>query len=378
MTSISWNAEGGSDGTATTTGNSGGASGTAWDTCQRGTNATNEFDTAQKANGSLSVLIATGGTSTTAYNRWSTALTLLWATGLTTHYGRFYFRLAGLPAANRVICELLDVLVATNRANIQVLTTGAIRLRNAANGTVATTTATISVDTWYRLEYRIDGSTTGAYELHLYAGNNVSAIESIVGGTANFGGAIGAAAYGYVSNGASLANLWFDGIQINDVSLPGPESSGTTVVLGQAVETSTAQAVTRIKTRTLGQAAETETAQAVTGSKTRLLGQAAETNTATVLGRAKTTALGQAAESSVAQAIGRIKTATLGQAAETSTAQPVGRSKTRTLGQATETDTAMAITSGGEQRDLDVVIGPPEGKWIIGPPEAKYLIGAPE
>lgn len=231
MTSISWNAEGGSDATVISTANSGGASGTAWDTCQRGTNATNEYDSAQFANGALSALIATGVTSTTAYNRWNAALTALWASGLTTHYGRFSFRLAALPGANRVIVEFLDTTAATNRANFLMLTTGALRLRNAANGTVATFATTCSVDTWYRVEYRIDGSTAGAYEMHLYLGNSTSALEDIVGGTANFGGTIGCVNYGYVSNGANLASAWYDSIQINDTGLPGPEVSSTPVTV---------------------------------------------------------------------------------------------------------------------------------------------------
>lgn len=231
MTSISWNAEGGSDGTAVSTANSGGASGTAWDTCQRGTSATNEYDSAQFANGALSVLIATAGTSTTAYNRWGAALTALWASGLTTHYGRFMFRLAAIPGTNRILVEFLDTAAATNRANFLMLTTGALRLRNAANGTVATFTTVCGVDTWYRVEYRVDGSTTGAYEMHLYAGNSLTALEDIVGGTANFGGTVGCVNYGYVSNGASLANLWFDSLQINDVALPGPESGTPATVL---------------------------------------------------------------------------------------------------------------------------------------------------
>lgn len=398
MTSISWNAEGGSDGTALTTANSGGASGTAWDTCQRGTNATNEFDTATAAVGSLSVLIATGATSTTAYNRWNGAITTLWASGLTTHYGRLYVRLSALPAADRTIVEFLDTTAATNRANIRIRTDGTVRLRNAANGTVATSVTTLSINTWYRLEYRIDGSTTGAYELHIYSGSSTTALEDIVGGTANFGGTIGAAGYGYVSAVASLPSIWYDGIQINDVALPGPESSGTTVAVGQATETSTsqalgrlkakaigqstetgaAQAVTRLKASVIGQAAEASSAQAVNRLKTVTLGQAAETDTATALVRTTVVNLGQAAETSAAQTLGRLKTAALGQSVETSTAQAVTRLKARTLGQASEASTAQAVTSGGAQRDLEVVIGPPEAKWLLGKPEAKYLASQPE
>lgn len=436
MTSIAWNAEGGSDGTATSTANSGGASGTAWDTCQRGTNATNEYDSATAGVGALSVLVATGVTSTTAYNRWNGALTALWASGLTTHYGRFYIRVAALPGVDRTIVEFLDTTAATNRANIRLRTDGTIRLRNAASGTVATTTATVSVDTWYRLEYRIDGTTTGAYELHLYAGSSTTPIEDIVGGTANFGGSVGAVSYGYVSNAASLANLWFDGIQINDVGLPGPEASGQTVVIGQVTETDTAGtmgrlkastvgqvsetdtagAVGRLKALAIGQASETDTANAIGRLKTATIGQATETDTAGVIGslktnavgqvteadaagamarlkilgigqvsetdtaqavnRLKTLAVGQAVEVDTAQALSRLKTQTIGQASETDTAQAVSGRKVVAIGQATETDTALAVTQGN-LRNLTVVLGPPQVKWRTGPPAVKWRTERP-
>lgn len=397
MTSITWNAEGGSDGTAISTANSGGASGTAWDVCQRGTNATNEFDSAQKANGSYSALIATGATSTTAYNRWTTAITNLWASGLTTHYGRLYIRTSALPGTNRVFAEWTDAGVTATRATLMLLTTGAIRLRNSSNGTVVTTTATLSVDTWYRIEYRIDGSTTGAYEIHLYALNSTTSIEDIVGGTANFGGAIGAVQYGYVSNGSSLASIWYDGLQVNDTGLPGPESSGTTVAVGQASETDTAGAVARLKTLAIAQATEADTAGAVSRLKTLATGQATETDTANPVGRLKTAtvglatetdtaqplgrvkiaAVGQAVETDTATALARLKTVTLGQATETDTVTALGRLKVKAIGQAAETDTALAVTRAAPARDLDLSAGRPQVDWRASLPRINWAAGPP-
>jgi hypothetical protein len=229
VTSISWNAEGGSNGTTITTGNSGGASGTAWDTVSIVTNGTAVYDTGTVLTGAVSARLATGATSGTVYCQWQSAIQALWASGLTTHYGRRYIRVAALPSANRVIAQFYDTSGAIARGQFLLLTTGAIRLRNKTPSTVATFTTVLSVDTTYRLEWRVDGSATGAYEMHLFAGDSTSALESIVGGTADFGGTIGTAAFGWLTAGANVANQWLDGVQLNDTGLPGPETSALTV-----------------------------------------------------------------------------------------------------------------------------------------------------
>lgn len=225
MTSISWNAEGGSAGVTISPANSGGASGTAWDTVSIVANGTAVYDNTPALTGNMSAKVATGITSGSVFMQWGAAITALWASGMTTHYGRAYLRYTSLPSVNRIVIQWVDTTLATNRGNFLLLTTGALRLRNAANGTVATFTTTLSIDTTYRLEWRADGSATGAYRMDLFLGNNASAIESIVGGTANFGGTIGGASFGYLTNGASIANQWIDSIQLNDTGLPGPAST---------------------------------------------------------------------------------------------------------------------------------------------------------
>lgn len=119
-----------------------------------------------------------------------------------------------------------------------------------------------------------------------------------------------------------------------------------TVTLGQATETDTAQAVTRLKTLAIGQATETDAAQAVTRVKARTLGQASETDEAqpvAVVEPTITVEVGQASETDTAQALARLKTLIVGQVSETDAAQAVGRLKTLAIGQAAETDLAQAI-----------------------------------
>jgi len=122
-------------------------------------------------------------------------------------------------------------------------------------------------------------------------------------------------------------------------------AGGHTVVLGQATETDTAQALSRLKAKALGQPSETDTAQALSRLKAKALGQVTETDTAQALSRLKAKALGQVTESDTAQAVTRGGVGiALGQAAETDTAQALSRSKVKAVAQATETDEAQALS----------------------------------
>lgn len=344
MTSITWNAEGGTDGVAISTGNSGGASGTAWDLVQRGTNATNEFDSATAANGTYSALMATGATSTTAHLRWAAAIIAAWPSGMTTHYGRCYVRTAALPSVDRSIVELLDATATTNRANIRIRSTGTVRLRNAANGTVATTTTVLSIDTWYRIEWRIDGSTTGAYELHLFAGNSATPLESIVGGTADFGGAIGAINFGFVSNAANIASLWLDGIEVNDTGLPGPEDAGVSGIAPNGIAAVAALGEPSVALN-LSAVPDSVAVTAAPGQPTVIIPSVSPNGIAVsvVLGEPTVTIPSVTAD---------------------------GIAVTAALGTPTVGDTAP-------ERNLQLTVGSPQAKWRAGPPAVNWKAGAP-
>lgn len=94
--------------------------------------------------------------------------------------------------------------------------------------------------------------------------------------------------------------------------------------VGQATETDTAQAITRLKTITLGQATETDTAQTVkVAPLRRLINSATETDTAFSITAAKKVSLGIATETDTAQSVNRLKTKAIGQAVETDTAQSI-------------------------------------------------------
>jgi hypothetical protein len=125
---------------------------------------------------------------------------------------------------------------------------------------------------------------------------------------------------------------------------PGEVTSGPqTIILGQASESSTAQAITARKTLLTGQATETSTAQTLTSKKLKGLGQITETSTAQTVTWKRQRLISQVTETSTAQAITRRKSLVISQITETSTAQPITKLKVKVIGQVTETSTAQAI-----------------------------------
>ncbi len=133
-----------------------------------------------------------------------------------------------------------------------------------------------------------------------------------------------------------------------------PPASGTTVNVGQATETDTAQAVSIERTYSVAQATETDTAQAIAVRRLISVGQATETDTAQAVTFRKELTAGIATETDTAQPVTISRLIATGQATETDSALAVTIGSTATnvaVGQATETDTAQAVTIA---RGIDV------------------------
>lgn len=223
MPSLNNTAEGGAIGATVTTGNSGGASGDAWDAVVTGANATTQYVETPVLVGKRALLFATGASSVMSYTQWSTKISQRWPSGMTTNYYRTYLYVTAIPAADRTVVDCLDAAGSSTRGNLRLRSTGALRIRDAAGGTVATTATILATNTWYRVESRMDGSVTGAWSLDLFLGNSQVPIESL-SGTANFGGVIGMYRFGYTANLINAAGIYMAGIQVNDTGLPGPLS----------------------------------------------------------------------------------------------------------------------------------------------------------
>lgn len=217
MVAVANTAEGGSDETAVTTGNSGGSSGDAWDSVSIGTAATLVFDTAQAVRGSLSYRHATGATSTTANARW-TSTTL---TGSPSQlWGRFYCRFSD-PLSDRSIARARSGT--TQVIRLQITSSGTIQLRNSANSVVATSSTVLSADTWYRIEFNAVPGTTATSEFKIFVGDSTTATET-VNGSSDYSSATTVDEFGIgnFANGADAPSMWYDDIEANSSGYPGP------------------------------------------------------------------------------------------------------------------------------------------------------------
>lgn len=131
---------------------------------------------------------------------------------------------------------------------------------------------------------------------------------------------------------------------------PDPSGGGTTVTIGQALEASTAFALTSSKNQAVAQAQETSTAFALTVEKLLTAGLATSTETARVIASSKNQSVAQAQETDAAFAVNVVtpgeQVVTIGQAAETDTAFAVAAATAQAIGQSSETDTAHALAAG--------------------------------
>lgn len=233
------NGDGGTDGAAVTIANSGGASGDAFD----GVTGAPTYASDAPLNGEA-IKVAMGPTVTANYVTWSTKLGTISST-----YGRFYFRMSALPSSTLRIMRFLSGSTVCCEFVLQS-GTNKLGLKNTA-GTDAPTAVPaaggLSANTWYRVEFQISsfGTTTGAATWTVYAGNSTTPIGSASTSAANFGAAsANSVRMGAVQGGDANASYWFDGFNVNDTALPGPDGgtthsdapTGTAVATGSVSE----------------------------------------------------------------------------------------------------------------------------------------------
>lgn len=164
--------EGGTDGTAITTGNSGGASGDAFDSVSGG--GIVEFDDDVVHEGGVSGRFNANG-SASIFVAWTSSLGTL-----TDHYGRAYLRKAGNPSSNTPFWQFRDT--GGNVLQLQLTSGGNVRVLDANGTLVATSSVALANGTWYRLEWHLD-HTGGAYELRIFTGDSTSPDETLSDGS---------------------------------------------------------------------------------------------------------------------------------------------------------------------------------------------------
>lgn len=221
MASPANTAEGGSNTTAVTTANSGGVSGDAWQLVTASATCSLTFDNTHAAHGALAYKVLLGATAGESYGEWSTSLTAAATAG--PLYARAYLYFTANPTI--AVNPFRWLSTTTLRGLVQITTAGKIAVLNSAGTAVGTSSASIPLNQWFRLEASIVGSATaGQIIARLYNTADSTAVTETItsAATINTGGTIDRCRYGHAGTGSSNLTFWMDDIAGSDVTWPGP------------------------------------------------------------------------------------------------------------------------------------------------------------
>ena len=175
-------AEGGSDETAVTTGNSGGASLDPWTQVALGEGSAIVYDSAEAAHGDLSYSIRQAANQVAFLIRSVAASDQALLS--------FYLRFPSLFSVTSAICQLHNG--SGPAASLNLTNTGRVQVNNSAGTTIFTTdlNSPLEPDTWYRVELRArrgTGTDDGTIEFAYYLGDDTTPVESFSSTSVNAG-----------------------------------------------------------------------------------------------------------------------------------------------------------------------------------------------
>ncbi len=170
--------------------------------------------------GALAAKFTAGSTSTTAILQWS-SVTL---GSISDAFGRFYIWMSANPGSINNIIQFRST--GTVRARIRVNPTGKIELINSSNSVVATSTNSVALSQWNRIEFHVTFSASvGFLEAKLFTSPDSStATETIGTGVANLnlgGASANEFLIGTISTQTNWTH-WLDNIVWGAASYPGP------------------------------------------------------------------------------------------------------------------------------------------------------------
>ena len=215
MTQYTQTAEGGTDATAITVGNSGGASGTAFGLVSKTGAATLNFSTVGKAHGTLGYrAVSTGGTT----DKFSLRTDF---TGSDIFADRTYFTLNALPSQAQDLVSYFDAASA-HLFQISLTAGNLIRAANATGATLGTNGPALTAGTLYRVEAQWRKGTTttdGQVAVQLFAGDSTTALWT-VGPLTNVNVGITQLKYKYLGDNTAPRTLdaTFDSLLLDDAT----------------------------------------------------------------------------------------------------------------------------------------------------------------
>jgi hypothetical protein len=171
------NAEGGTNGTAVSTGNSGGASGLAYSSVTPGTGNTTTFDTTDVYLGTVSYKATQGSPFTAQNNTWWD-----WGVGITDPGGRFAKKWDAASAIpSTVVHRWFNGAngAGTILASMGITSTGKLQIVETNNANqVVDSTGTLSASTWYTFLWRYV-ETTGVFTINAYAKGSTTVAATV-------------------------------------------------------------------------------------------------------------------------------------------------------------------------------------------------------
>ncbi|HKS46368.1 MAG TPA: LamG-like jellyroll fold domain-containing protein [Amycolatopsis sp.] len=166
------------------------------------------------------------------------------------------------------------------------------------------------------------------------------------------------------------ADLWADWPLTDSTDLTDHSGNGHHLAAGSTAVSTEADPPLG-HTLVLGRAVETSTAAALIRSKNLIAGRATEASSAAALARVKRLTLGRSVATSSAATLARGKNVLLTRATETESAGALSRAKQLVLARAVEADTAAALNV----RDITVTVAPAPSRWSIRPVSSRWRMG---
>lgn len=153
--------------------------------------------------------------------------------GTANLYSRFYFRAATLPASNdEEVFVVLDTS-GTQMASIRINSAGNLTVYDNAQVSQGTGSTALSLNTWYRIEFRTQVGATGSFELLIDGVTEDSG--TMAQGSTNHGSVrVGKG----TNRNSQTIDVYYDDVAIDDSAYPG---AGSIVSIGPDGNGSTAQ-----------------------------------------------------------------------------------------------------------------------------------------
>lgn len=209
-------AEGGTNGTTVSTGNSGGASGTAFDAVTVGASTTVAYDSGNPGHGSLAIKMDAASGSAGGYVAWQSGSVgtrpVVWF--------RLCVKVTSTPAADTPLVSFYGG--GTLRARLWLTSTRTLKWTNAAGATIQTSASTLTASTYGRIEgYVIGDASTGKVETNLYATIDTltAAQTQTSAATQNTGGTIDQVRFG--NETGVVSTYYLDDVALSDTGYLG-------------------------------------------------------------------------------------------------------------------------------------------------------------